>query len=63
MKFKKGDFADDFADEGMDGTEDAKKENRDVLVTVVLDGVTYEKTQTVVYTAKVGKNGNAKEKK
>jgi len=63
VKFKKGDFADDFEDEGMDGTEDAKKANRDVVVTVVLDGVTYEKTQTVVYTAKAGKSGNAKEKK
>jgi hypothetical protein len=63
VKYKKGDFADDFADEGMDGTEEAKKEEREVVVTVTIDGVTYEKVQTVIYTAKVGKNGNAKEKK
>lgn len=60
VKLKKGTFGDDFADEGMDGTEDAKKAERQVLVVIELDGVTYASEATVIYTAKVGKTGQAK---
>ena len=44
----------------MDGSEDAKKADRQVVVVVELDGASYASEATVSYTAKVCKTGNAK---
>jgi hypothetical protein len=59
-KFKKADLSDDLADEGMDGSEEAKKEDRDVIVVITVGDTAYAGEATVEYTAKVGKTGNAK---
>ena len=60
VQLKKEDLADDFADEGMDGTVAAKKESRDVVVTISIDGTVFRTTVAARYTAKVGKSGIAK---
>ena len=60
VQLKKGDFSDEMADEGMDGTEDAKKESRTIDVSVLVGDKLYETTLTVNYTAKAGKSGIAK---
>ena len=60
VQLKKGDFSDEMADEGMDGTEDAKKESRTIDVSFLVDDKLYETTLTVNYTAKAGKSGIAK---
>ena len=60
VQLKKGDFSDEMADEGMDGTEDAKKESRTIDVSILVGEALYETTLTVNYTAKTGKTGIAK---
>ena len=60
VQLKKGDFSDELADEGMDGTEDAKKETRTVHMTVDVGGKLYEASVDLKYTAKAGKSGIAK---
>lgn len=59
VQLKKGDFSDEMADEGMDGTADAKKEPRTVLVRFQVGADTYETSIVVTYTAKAGKTGIA----
>jgi hypothetical protein len=59
-QFKKGDFSDETADEGMDGTEDAKKETRTIAVRMGFGDLIYEASLDVKYTAKAGKSGIAK---
>ena len=60
VQLKKGDFSDEMADEGMDGTEDAKKETRTVVIRIAVGDVLYETSIDVNYTAKAGKTGIAK---
>lgn len=60
VQLKKGDFSDEMADEGMDGTEDAKKEERTIDMSILVGEALYETTMTVNYTAKTGKTGIAK---
>jgi hypothetical protein len=56
----KGDFSDEMADEGMDGTVDAKKAPRTLGISVLVGEALHETTITVEYTAKAGKTGIAK---
>jgi hypothetical protein len=60
MHLKKEDISDELADEGMDGTADAKHEAKSVLVTVAYGGESFLRTVTLDYKAKAGKNGMAK---
>ena len=59
-QLKKGAFSDEMADEGMDGTEDAKRETRTVVMSVDVGSLHYENSVEVNYTAKAGKSGIAK---
>lgn len=60
MHLKKEDFSDELADEGMDGTADARHETRHVVVTINYGGVTLVRNVTLDYKAKIGKTGMAK---
>jgi hypothetical protein len=60
VQLKKGDFSDEMTDEGMDGTEDAKKETRTIVMRVEVGEIVYEDSIDVNYTAKTGKTGIAK---
>lgn len=59
-QFKKDDFSDETSDEGMGGTEDAKKETRTIAVRMEVGDLIYEASLDVKYTAKAGKSGIAK---
>jgi hypothetical protein len=60
LQLKKGDFADDLANEGLDGTADAKKEPRTVIMRVRVGTKLHQTAVLVSYTAKAGKTGIAK---
>ena len=60
LKIRKGDYAPDFADERLLGTETVKKVPRVVLVNILMEGTKHSVTADVLYTAKAGKKGTAK---
>ena len=60
LQLKKGDFAGALADEGLDGTADAKKEPRSVIMRVRVGADLHQTVVVLSYTAKTGKTGIAK---
>jgi hypothetical protein len=60
VKFNKGSFAANLADEGLVGTADAKSASKEVTVVVLFNSTLLRTTKTMSYTAKANKNGLAK---
>lgn len=60
VKFNKGSFAANLADEGLVGTADAKNAPKDVTVVALFNSTLLRTTKTLSYTAKANKGGLAK---
>jgi hypothetical protein len=61
VKLAKGAFATALADEGLTGDTDQKKAARTVVLSLLLDGKVFQKSQSLTYSAKHGKSGAAKQ--
>jgi hypothetical protein len=61
VNFSKGSYASKFTDEGMSSLADAKSESKVVPVVVLFNGALYSAKQNVLWTARAGKSGSAKQ--
>ena len=62
-RLNKGNWSDDWADEGVNPTGDASNEPMAMDVLVILDGAVYRAQVQMLYNAKAGKNGKFKKPK
>src|SRR5207247_10545029 len=58
VKMSKGSFTTALADEGLTGDADVKSQPREIVFTVLFDGMVFQVHKTVSYTAKTGKTGS-----